>query len=376
MRQSFAWLETLGQDLRMATRSLKKSPGFLTIVILSLALGIGANSTIFSVIDTLLYRPLPYDHPDQLTTIWETQLGQPGGQPPPIAESLDWKKQNHVFEDIALTSFNEEGILSGTGEAERIVVQDVTPNFFGLLGVKPVLGRISFPSEMQDHEQTVVISYSSWKTHFNKAPDVLGKTLHVTGYADRAPQAFRYSSASPGRNGHHCPPTGTRVSSHEQGHRQEVDSLARGTIWLGESSAIPIVRSGYVRVADCLRQRCEPLTVTNGGATRRMRGANVFGCEPRPPGATVPGRKCAARIAGRHARSASRVLGHPTFPLASGCRFSECRLDNHQHESDIFHARNFNVDDLDVWIGACVSIFALGFERRSSRRCARYCSLF
>src|SRR6266567_5652136 len=181
MRQSFAWLETLGQDLRMATRSLKKSPGFLTIVILSLALGIGANSTIFSVIDTLLYRPLPYDHPDQLTTIWETQLGQPGGQPPPIAESLDWKKQNHVFEDIALTSFNEEGILSGTGEAERIVVQDVTPNFFGLLGVKPVLGRISFPSEMQDHEQTVVISYSSWKTHFNKAPDVLGKTLHVTG---------------------------------------------------------------------------------------------------------------------------------------------------------------------------------------------------
>jgi putative ABC transport system permease protein len=179
---AYAWLETLGQDLRMATRSIKKSPGFLAVVILSLALGIGANSTIFSVIDNLLYRPLPYDHPEQLTTIWETQLSQPdSGQPPPIAESLDWKKQNHVFQDIALTSFNEEGLLSGTGQPEHIVVQDVTPNFFGLLGVKPILGRISFPSEMQNHDQTVVIGYSFWKNHFNKDPNVLGKTFQLGG---------------------------------------------------------------------------------------------------------------------------------------------------------------------------------------------------
>jgi len=115
MRQSLPWLEPLTQDLRLAVRSLRKSHGFLAVVILSLSLGIGANTTIFSVIDTLLYRPLPYDHPERLVTIWETQLGQSGGQPPPIAELLDWKKQNHVFEDIALTSFNEEGILSGKG---------------------------------------------------------------------------------------------------------------------------------------------------------------------------------------------------------------------------------------------------------------------
>jgi MacB-like periplasmic core domain len=182
---AYAWLETLGQDLRMATRSIKKSPGFLAVVILSLALGIGANSTIFSVIDNLLYRPLPYDHPEQLTTIWETQLSQPdSGQPPPIAESLDWKKQNHVFQDIALTSFNEEGLLSGTGQPEHIVVQDVTPNFFGLLGVKPILGRISFPSEMQNHDQTVVIGYSFWKNHFNKDPNVLGKTFQLGRRSD------------------------------------------------------------------------------------------------------------------------------------------------------------------------------------------------
>jgi putative ABC transport system permease protein len=181
MKRNMAWLEALSQDLRLGVRSLRKSPVFLAIVVLSLALGIGANSTVFSVIDTLLYRPLPYDHPEQLTTIWETHLGQAddGGQPPPIAESVDWKKQNHVFQDIALTSFNEEGVLSGTGQPERIQVQDVTPNFFSLLGVNPILGRISFPSEMQEHDQTVVISDSFWKTHFNRDPKVLGKTFQV-----------------------------------------------------------------------------------------------------------------------------------------------------------------------------------------------------
>jgi len=182
IRHFVAWLETLGQDLRVAIRSLKASPGFLTVVVLSLALGIGANSTIFSVLDELLLRSLPYHHPDQLVAIWETQLSHPDfWQSPPIAESLDWKKQNHVFQDIALTSFEEEGILSGTGEAERIIVQDCTPNLFDVLGVKPILGRVSFPAEMQDHDQTVVISESFWKTHFNRDPNILGKTFRVSG---------------------------------------------------------------------------------------------------------------------------------------------------------------------------------------------------
>ena len=151
MRLTLAWLETLWQDLRLSVRSLRKSPGFLAVVVLSLTLGIGANSTIFSVLDVLLLRSLPYHHPEQLVAIWETQLSQPESrQAPPIAESLDWKKQNDVFQDVALTSFAEEGILSGAGEAERINVQDCTPNLFALLGVKPMLGRVSFPAEMQD----------------------------------------------------------------------------------------------------------------------------------------------------------------------------------------------------------------------------------
>jgi len=181
MKQTLAWFETLVQDLRLAIRSLRKSPGFLGVVVLSLALGIGANSTIFSVMDTLLLRPLPYPNAKQLVAIWETQLSNPDSrQPAPIAESLDWKKQNHVFQDIALTSGNEPALLSKNGETEHVILQDVTPNFFALLGVKPVLGRVSFPSEMQDHEQTVVISESFWNTHFNHDPHILGKTFRVS----------------------------------------------------------------------------------------------------------------------------------------------------------------------------------------------------
>src|SRR5262249_55053786 len=142
-----------------------------------------ANSSIFSVADVLLLRHLPYDRPEQLVAIWETQLIHPESrQSPPIAESVDWKKQNHVFQDIALTSFAERGaVLSGAGEAEHIVVQDCTPNMFELLGVKPILGRVSFPEEMRDHDQTVVISESFWKTHFNRDPNILGKSVRLSG---------------------------------------------------------------------------------------------------------------------------------------------------------------------------------------------------
>ena len=173
----------LFQDVRYAVRQLRKSPGFLAVVVLSLALGIGANSTIFSVLNAVLYRPMPYEHPERLVAIWETQLQKPedSGQPPPIAEMNDWKKQNHVFEDIALTSFTERSALSGLGEAEPIKEQDVTPNFFSLLGAKPVLGRIFTAEEMQDTTQTVVIGNSFWKRKFNGDPNALGKTFTIEG---------------------------------------------------------------------------------------------------------------------------------------------------------------------------------------------------
>src|SRR6266851_3186222 len=180
--RTFSWLQTFGQDLRYASRGLRKNIGFLTIVVLSLALGIGANSTIFSVMNALLYRPLPYDHADRLVVIWEMPLSHPDSwQAPPIAELFDLKSQNHVFEDIALTSSTEPAVMSGIDGPQPIRVQDATPNLFGLLDVKPVLGRIFLAEEMQDLAQTVVISSSFWKTHFNGDPGVFGKTFNVGG---------------------------------------------------------------------------------------------------------------------------------------------------------------------------------------------------
>jgi len=182
--RSFFFLQTLIQDLKYAARSLRKNPGFVCVVVASLALGVGANSTIFSVMNAVLYRPLPYHGAERMVAIWETPAGHPDQwQPPPIAEVLDWQKRSHVFEDIALTSSTESSILSGTSGPEPIRVQDVTPNFFDLLGVKPILGRTFVADEQQELTQAIVISDSFWKRHFDGDPGVLGKsfTNHNTG---------------------------------------------------------------------------------------------------------------------------------------------------------------------------------------------------
>jgi putative ABC transport system permease protein len=175
-------MKGLLQDIRYAVRQLRRDPGFLAVVALSLALGIGANSTIFSVLNAVLYRPMPYDHPESLVAIWETEKGRPDSlQPPPIAEIVDWKKQNHVFQDISLTSNNDSSTLSGSGQPEPVRVQYTTASFFDVLGVKPIMGRIFLPEEMQDNSQTVVISDSFWARKFNRDSSVLGKTFNIDG---------------------------------------------------------------------------------------------------------------------------------------------------------------------------------------------------
>jgi putative ABC transport system permease protein len=177
-----SFLENIRQDLQFAFRSLRKSPGFLAVVILSLALGVGATSTIFSVLDAALYRPLPYPHPEQLVVIWDTEPNRPDTrQNPPIAELNDWLKANHSFQDIALSSSIEGASFAGLGEPGQIRVQDVTPNYFTLMGAKPRMGRVFFAEEMQDKSIAVVISDTFWRTKFNANPQVLGKTFLTEG---------------------------------------------------------------------------------------------------------------------------------------------------------------------------------------------------
>ena len=180
--RTFTVLETLWQDLVYAARTLRKSPGFLTVVVLSLALGIGANSTIFSVLNGILYRPLPYPEPDRLMAIWETEPGRENADnPPAIADGADWRKQSQVFEDIALTSFSEPTPLARGGRAEQARAQFVTPSFFHLIGARPMIGRMFTAAEAQDLTQTVILSNPFWKRRFSGDPNVLGTTFKVSG---------------------------------------------------------------------------------------------------------------------------------------------------------------------------------------------------
>src|SRR6266567_5250067 len=140
-------LSDLVQDLRYGLRMIAKTPAVSSIAIIALALGIGANTAIFSVVDTVLLRPLPFNQPDQLVMVWEnaTHLGFPKDTPSP-ANFLDWRQQNHVFSAMAALapqSFN----LTGVGEAERLDGRRVSANLFDLLGVKPLLGRNFVPDE-------------------------------------------------------------------------------------------------------------------------------------------------------------------------------------------------------------------------------------
>jgi len=180
--RSLALFETFRADARYAARGLLKNPGFLAVVVLSLALGIAANSTIFSVLNAVLYRPLPYKQPEKLVVIWETEQAHPDARrAPPIAEMVDWKKQNHVFEDIGLISFIDRASMSGFGEPEQIRVQYLTSNFFSLLGEKPILGRIFLAEESQDRTQTVILSEAFWRRQLNSDPNILGKSFVLEG---------------------------------------------------------------------------------------------------------------------------------------------------------------------------------------------------
>ena len=171
----------IGQDLRYGLRMLMRSPGFTIVAVLALALGIGANSAIFSVVNTLLLRPLPYKSPDALMMVWEdaTQQGFPFNTPSP-ANFLDWREQNTVFEGMAAMaqkSFN----LTGAGEPERFDGRRVSANLFSLLGVAPQLGRSFVPEEDKPGSRVVILSHGMWQRRFGADPAIIGRPLSLNG---------------------------------------------------------------------------------------------------------------------------------------------------------------------------------------------------
>ena len=177
-------MKILFQDVRFALRQMRKRPGFTIVVVLTLALGIGANAAIFSVLDEVLLRPLPYDHPQQLIKVWTrfTGIGQPNDQNWVSApEFRDFLTLNHSFSELAAIgtgSFN----LGAKGSPQRVVGASVSPNLFPMLGAQPMIGRNFLAEEAQpgrDHE--AILSYGLWKRVFGGNRGVVGTTVRVDG---------------------------------------------------------------------------------------------------------------------------------------------------------------------------------------------------
>jgi predicted permease len=171
---------TLIQDIRFAIRMLIKNPGFTAVVVLTLALGIGANTALFSVVNGVLLNPLPYPHPEQLVTLHESKPNFQNGSIS-YPNFRDWQKDNHTFSAIAV-SRGYAFSLTGMGEAEQVTARFISSDFFPLLGVQPVIGRpFASDEDRIGAAPTALISAGFWKRKFGSAPGVLGKNLTLDG---------------------------------------------------------------------------------------------------------------------------------------------------------------------------------------------------
>ena len=173
------WLETVLQDVRYGARILQHNPGFSLLVVLTLALGIGANTAIFSVVYGVLLRPLPYSHGGQLVVLHQRARGQAADIPFSYKEVVDYREQTQTL-DAVVEYHSMYFLLLGDDSAERVRTAVVSANFFDVLGVKPFLGRTFLVSdESQNADAVLVLSYQYWKNHQAGDPNIVGKVFHM-----------------------------------------------------------------------------------------------------------------------------------------------------------------------------------------------------
>src|SRR5256885_174935 len=160
----------LHKDLRYAIRSLRKAPGFTVVTVLVLAIGIGANAAIFSLVDAALIRPLPFPHADELVMLWERPPSGTHNRVSPL-NFLDWSEQQNSFSAMAAIAGGPRTLTGVGSTAERIPGQAVTARFFDVLGVKPIAGR-TFDDSVTRDPKVVVISERLWPTRFRADPQL------------------------------------------------------------------------------------------------------------------------------------------------------------------------------------------------------------
>ena len=176
------WIDELLQDLRFALRTLRKSPGFTAVAILTLALGIGANTSLFSVVNAVLLNPVPYPHPEQLVMLHESKPNFRSGSIS-YPNFRDWQHDNRSFSSMAVTR-GTSFTLTGLGEAEELRAQFISSDYFSLLNVQPVIGRFFASGEDEIGAAPIVlVSADFWHRKLSGSPDVIGKTLNLDGRA-------------------------------------------------------------------------------------------------------------------------------------------------------------------------------------------------
>jgi predicted permease len=256
-------MEELKQDARFALRMLFKSPGFTIVVVLALGLGIGANTAIFSVIDAVLLRPLPYEHSDRLVELWMhfAGIGIPKDQNSVSApEFVDLRDQNKSFSHIAATSSDDYNLKIGA-MPETVEGAAVSASFFPLLGVQAQAGRVFLPGEDRPgRENVVVLSHGLWSRSFGADPGVLGKTVIInsrsytvvgvtpagfqfpTGAEMWTPLAFSKDDLSPNSRGNHGLQVIARIKSGISFEQARSDMQALSQRIIEQNPAYPYER--------------------------------------------------------------------------------------------------------------------------------------
>jgi putative ABC transport system permease protein len=182
MAWGWEWFEQLVQDMRYGLRMLRKSPGFTAVAVLTLALGIGANTYIFSVVDAVLFRSMEFPDPARLVALWEhvPSAGLTRNELAP-ANFLDWQQQNHVFDHIAAYNWWDAN-LGDVERPEHLHGFQVTPDYFATVEARPMLGRAFLPEEgMPGKDLVAVLSYELWRDHFAADPSIVGKPVLLNG---------------------------------------------------------------------------------------------------------------------------------------------------------------------------------------------------
>ena len=185
-------------DLRYAGRALLRSPGFTAVAVLTLALGIGANTAIFSVVNSVLLKPLPLPEPDRLVRVYELDEGRPWTLSPP--NFTDLRRESSVFEEMAAYT-GTAAALTGAGDAKRVAGTVATGGFFRVLGAAPLLGRtFSTGDAVAGHDRVVVLSHGLWQREFAAAPGIVGETVRLDGrdftVIGVMPRGFAYPAGS------------------------------------------------------------------------------------------------------------------------------------------------------------------------------------